>query len=219
MESLTSKTLTRKHRIARDGLDDNLNVRLHRSLSWLRPAESALDNECWDEAFVYYWISFNAIYSVEQHDRTVRSEKDIFSDFFVTIRGLDDHQTLYDWIWNGLTGSIHTLIKNKYVYRPFWDSLNDPEIDWKSQLEQSVRHFSFAFKRQDTIMILCIIFDRLYVLRNQIIHGNAARNSRRNRAQIRDGVKIMAFLIPVFIDLMIENPEAKWSAPTYPPIT
>jgi hypothetical protein len=46
----------------------------------------------------------------------------------------------------------------------------------------------------------------LYFLRNQLVHGGSAWNSEESRAQVRDGAAILAFLMPVFVDLMMDNP-------------
>lgn len=34
--------------------------------------------------------------------------------------------------------------------------------------------------------------------------------------QMRDGTAILAFLVPVFIDLMMDAPDQDWGAPFYP---
>ena len=60
------------------------------------------------------------------------------------------------------------------------------------------------------------VFDRLYVLRNQLVHGGATWNSSVNRDQVRDGTRILAFLVPLFIDLMMDNPDIAWGDPCYP---
>lgn len=60
------------------------------------------------------------------------------------------------------------------------------------------------------------MFDRLYVLRIQLVHGEATRNSAVNRAQVREGAAILAFLMQVFVELMMENPHSEWGRPFYP---
>ena len=61
-----------------------------------------------------------------------------------------------------------------------------------------------------------IIFDRLYVVRNQIIHGGATWGTGRNREQVRDGARIMALLVPVFVELIESNPkDINWDPPGY----
>jgi hypothetical protein len=68
----------------------------------------------------------------------------------------------------------------------------------------------------NTVRVLSILFDRLYVLRNQVLHGGATWNSSVNRNQVRDGARILGFLVPVFIDLMMDHPDEDWGAPHYP---
>ena len=215
-ESLAYNDLKEKHREVRDTLHENLNLRLHRSLSWLQRAENSYDENHLDEAFIFYWISFNAIYSAERAYKAGISEKDVFSDFFRTINEFDGHTKVYNAIWNRFSDSIRTLIKNEHVFQPFWEAFNQNDNHWEAKFHESQKQFNFAFTRQDMIMILCILFDRLYVLRNQLVHGGATWNSSKNRSQVRDGTNIMAFLVPIFIDLMMDNPDAEWPRPFYP---
>ena len=37
-----------------------------------------------------------------------------------------------------------------------------------------------------------------------------------NRRQVQDGARIMAFLSPLFVDLMMDNPDLEWGRPYYP---
>ena len=69
---------------------------------------------------------------------------------------------------------------------------------------------------RDTRTILSELFDRLYVLRNQIMHGGATWKGSVNRPQVRDGARIMAFLVPRFASLMMSNPRIDWGPPRFP---
>ena len=73
-----------------------------------------------------------------------------------------------------------------------------------------------AFAAQDTARTLSFVFDRLYVLRNQLVHGGATWDNRVNRGQVRDGASILGFLVPVFVDVMMDNPHEDWGRPFYP---
>ena len=77
----------------------------------------------------------------------------------------------------------------------------------------SARH---ALAQHDTPKLLSILFDRLYVLRNQLVHGGATWNSEVNREQVRDCAAILGCVLPVFIDLMMDHPEEDWPMPHYP---
>ena len=70
----------------------------------------------------------------------------------------------------------------------------------------------------DTATLLSIVFDRLYVLRNQLIHGEATWNSGVNRAQVKDGTHILLALVSVVIELMLRQPEADFGEILYPVI-
>lgn len=64
--------------------------------------------------------------------------------------------------------------------------------------------------------MLSIIFDRLYVLRNQLLHGGATWNSKINRQQVTDGGKILAKLIPAIISLLIDAEKIDFGDIMYP---
>lgn len=48
------------------------------------------------------------------------------------------------------------------------------------------------------------------------VHGGSTWNSGVNQAQVRDGAEILGFLMPVFIDIMKDNPNENWGKPFYP---
>ena len=65
-------------------------------------------------------------------------------------------------------------------------------------------------------VVLGIVFDRLYVLRNQLVHGGATWNSRANRSQVKDGANIMSAVVPVFVELMLDQPDVDFGEILYP---
>ena len=67
-----------------------------------------------------------------------------------------------------------------------------------------------ALSDSNSLSILNILFDRLYVLRNQIFHGNATWNSKVNRKQLEQCTDLLSEIIPIFIVIMIENPKVNW---------
>ena len=88
--------------------------------------------------------------------------------------------------------------------------------DWEDWFRASGRRVRRALEDRDTVRVLRLVFDRPYVLRNQIVYGGATWNSRVNRNQVRDGAAILAFLMPVFVDVMMDNPREDWGRPFYP---
>lgn len=145
-------------------------------------------------------------------------ERGAFEGFFAKLVALDADQQIYNAIWKQFSGPIRNLMQNRYVFNPFWQFHNgvDGFDDWEERFNASARSFAQAVQSTDTTRVLSFVFDRLYILRNQLIHGGATWNSAVNRAQVGDSAAILGFLMPVFIDIMMDNPDEDWGQPFYP---
>lgn len=200
---------------------DNLTLRLRRSVSWLGRAERELFEHRPpdpDAAFVFYWIAFNATCAEDSAHPAGTTEREKFNACFGRIVKLDDRHLIYDAIWERFSNEVRSCLDNRFVYEPFWKHYNgiDGYADWKDRFEREKRGIHRAFGRRDSVAVLRALFDRMYVLRNQIVHGGATHRSSVNRRQVRDGARIMAFLSPLFVDLMMDNPDLEWGRPYYP---
>ena len=210
--------LKHKQRALREGFAPDFGLRVHRALSWLNRAEQA--GEDLDARFLFLWIAFNAIYAADLDAEFDRAERDRFRGYFEQILSIDEGQQIYHAIWQEFADSIRVFITNPFVFQPFWKFHNGEagNEDWQARLGEENDRIVKAFARQDSLKLLEKLFDRLYVLRNQLVHGGASWGSRVNRGQLRDGTRILGFLVPVFIDLMMDNAELDWGRPYYPVI-
>lgn len=208
--------LKAKQRQLREGFAENLGLRIHRALSWLKRAEVDADDH--DAAFIFYWIAFNAAYAEDPQGISCTNERSTFGSYFAKIIALDCEHAIYDAIWDRFSAPIRLILDNKYTFQPFWHHHNRIAgyENWEEAFVRAKAGINRAMRERDTTLILSTLFDRLYVLRNQLIHGGATWNGRVNRAQVRDGAAIMAFLVPLFIELMMDNPEMAWGPPYYP---
>ena len=205
-----------------------LSLRVRRALSWLERAEVARDQDDRDVAFVLYWIAFNAAYgqtgSPMADDQPERNSQRVYID---KITALDD--TCYRALRtdDAFREMQYGLLANKFVYEPFWKHHNQVpgSQGWREGFDRSRRRVARELReiqrttihRQSrTAFVLSELFARLYTLRNQLLHGGATWNSSVNREQVTMGTTAIALLIPHFIDVMIENPDADWGAPRYP---
>ncbi|MDE2766043.1 MAG: hypothetical protein OXI25_06410 [Chloroflexota bacterium] len=112
------------------------------------------------------------------------------------------------------------LLLNQFVYQPFWNHYAGLGYDnWEYTFDASRRRVHEAIAKLDTLRVLNILFDRLYTLRIQLMHGGATWRSSVNRPQVEDGAAILTFLVPVFVRLMMEHPEVDWGPPDYPVVT
>ena len=188
---------------------DGLNHRLSRAVSWLGRAEK--ETEDLDAAFIFCWIAFNAMYFQPGYE----PEKDVFEKYLKKVSCLESER-ISDVVRN-LSSKIESLLDNKYVFEPFWKYHNglSEYSDWEQRFRKRKRERESAPWYKKTETTLCQLFDRLYALRNQLLHGGATWDSSVNRHQVTVGAKIMTTLTPHFIDVMIRHPDG-WGAPRYP---
>lgn len=215
-ESPAPARLKDKQRAIRQSFPENLALRVHRSISWLQRAEKESDDQ--DAAFIFLWIAFNSAYAEDIPEASPSGERTNFDAFFERILAVDVNHRIYDAIWDRFSHSIRLMLDNQFVFQPFWHFQNGIEgyEDWEDRFAKSKRKIGLALQNRDTRSILTTLFDRLYVLRNQLVHGGATWNSSVNRPQVQDGAAILGFLLPLFIDLMMDNPSIAFGAPYYP---
>ena len=214
MKPIDATELKARHRALRDGQAEVARVRLHRAISWLGRSEQ--ESEDPDARFIFQWVALNAAYAREfSQDESERSR---FHGFVDTLVGLDTTRSLHDALFRQFTGPIRTLVENKFVFEPFWEALrvHDSSNAWEARFAASRKAALAAIMGGDTARVLSIVFDRLYVLRNQLVHGGATWSSQVNRAQVRDGVAILGTLLPLVLAVMLEHAGHDFGDVLYP---
>lgn len=214
---IVSYGLKQKQRELREKFPEAFGLRIHRAISWVKRAELC-ENDA-DGKFIFLWIAFNAIYADEKEFHRISiGDRESFRTYFSKIVKLDPDNLIYNEIWSRFSGPVRTLMENQFVYNPFWQHHNSipGNANWAEQLEKSIVAFRNAFEKGDTVRVLEFIFDRLYVLRNQLVHGGSTWNSEVNRSQVGDAAQVAMFLIPAFINIMMEHPDGDWGNPFYP---
>ncbi|MCK8514983.1 HEPN domain-containing protein [Methylonatrum kenyense] len=199
---------------ASDRLSENQQTRLHRAISWIRRAEQEEDDP--DAAFIFHWIAFNAAYAQEFSQE--QTERATFAQFLQTLTAADPGQRLHAMLFERFSGPIRTLIDNKFVFEPFWRAMreHDSTDGWKRKFDADKKMALQNLMDNRTAETLRIVLDRLYVLRNQLLHGGATWNSSVNRQQVRDGAAIMASLVPIITELMIAAEDGRDVPIAYP---
>ena len=189
-------------------------IRLHRAISWLARSEQESSDS--DAQIIFLWISFNAAYA--KLFGFENTEREQLQKFIEKLVASDSGKRLQKSLFEQFSGPIRVLIENKFVFEPFWRDLreHDDSGRWISQFEESKKLALRAVMASQTEIVLSIVFDRLYVLRNQLIHGGATWNSKVNRSQVHDAVKILNSLIPIIIDLMLDHPDLEFGETLYP---
>jgi len=200
---LNHTALKARHRSERDAYTESFSTRIHRALSWLNRAEQESDDL--DARFIFLWISFNAAYANDFH-RPTFNERTKFDHFVGMVVKYDTDHQLDLVLWEEFPNSIRLLLDNQYVFAPFWDALHTDNQDaWRDSFERSKGTANRALGEQNSAVILEIVLDRLYVLRNQLVHGGATWNSGVNRSQVQDGCAIMGRIVPLLLSVMMDN--------------
>lgn len=214
MEVGIASALRERHRAIRDTQSEALAIRLHRAISWLAAAESSLHDN--DTRFIQLWIAFNAAYAGEFPNE--QRERQRVTDFVTRLINSDVQNRLHALLFKQFSGPIRLLIDNRYVYAPFWAALRDHDSSerWRIQFYASRKAAMDALLGSRLAELLTIVLNRLYVLRNQLVHGGATWNSNINRDQLRDGNALLGALVPVIITVMMETDAFEGDAIAYP---
>jgi len=208
--------LKHKKQELKETFSTNLSLRVHRALSWLERSEQCSSEDI-DAQFIFLWIAFNSAYACngEKHKRT---EAESYTQFIAKLVDLEQSQSIYKILWQTFPSSIRLLLNNQYVFQPFWDFHNGKieETEWQNKFSRAKKAANAALGNQDTVDLASNVLSRLYTLRNQLMHGGATYNSSANRAQLKDAVNIMKQVVPVIINVMMDNPNTLWGDAHYP---
>jgi len=210
----TGEVLKDRLKAAGEQVPEPTRIRLHRAISWLRRAEQETRDH--DARFIFLWIAFNAAYA--QEFGFEQPERELLRSFLSRLVKADRANTLHQVVFKEFTGPVRLLIDNKFVFDPFWRALRDHDSsqEWGERFMRDKRAALKAVVAKDTVKVLEVVFDRLYVLRNQLVHGGATWNGKVNRRQVTDGANLLHSLMPAIIGLMLEHPELEFGGIAYP---
>lgn len=211
---MNAGALKDQHRRVRDRQPEPLRVRIHRAISWLTRAEREADDP--DARYIFLWIAFNAAYASEFGFE--QAERQRVKQFIDKLLGLDTGGKLHHALFSQFSGPIRTLVENKHVFEPFWRALreHDGSGSWEASFVSSKKVAMKAVMGKETGTLLSIVLDRLYVLRNQLVHGGATWGGRTNRAQVKDGASILGTLVPIMLEVMMQAEGDEFEAIAYP---
>ncbi|WP_219999967.1 hypothetical protein [Halomonas sp. LBP4] len=128
-------------------------------------------------------------------------------EFLQRLSRLDEQNRLYELAWRRYPTAIRLLLNNRYVFQPYWDHQNGlaGSDDWEERFAAVRLAANAALAHHDTCTVLSIVIQRLYTLRNQLIHGGATWGSSVNREQLQDANGIMGDVVPVIIEILLDN--------------
>lgn len=193
---------------------ESTNIRLYRSVSWLICAEEQEKQP--DIAFLTHWIAFNALYAQDAESDLPSDERERFRAFIRKLARHDEDDRIHNILWQKYSGSLRNLIGNQYLFKPFWDHHRGLIRSWEPKFRQSNEEAEEHLGKRRVPEFLEIVLDRLYTLRNQIVHGGATYRSTVNRSSVNTGHRVMQLFLPAFIDIMMKHPGEDWGEVHYP---
>lgn len=239
---LKSKIDQLQARIDTLGDAPSLKHRLRRAVSWLARGDVEPDA---DARCIFLWIAFNAAYAVERKVELVMNDGDLTEaqrreSYFSALVPLDVNRRIYRVLVTELRSPVQDIMGNVYVYRGFWNSLTDRPFNWRDWpgrtrferdrtfVEERLAYTASRGSLQaqlranavvpngDVVAVLRTLFDRLNVLRNQLMHGCATQDGHLNRRQVDAGAMVLGPLMCEFLGVMIDHPKEDWGALAYP---
>ncbi|MCY4633569.1 MAG: HEPN domain-containing protein [Acidobacteria bacterium] len=204
--------------------------RVRRALSWLKKSRKAHSDV---ERFLYLWISFNAAYGhttengrsdTENGDGSC--EANMQRNFLLKICNQDGRKRLHEVVRDKeCVKAIHDVMNNKFIYEGYWTCVRAQKAVFDSR--ERFRDENKSVKRHTTPGLLSprdalpIVFQRLYTLRNQIVHGGVTARNGWGRKQLRAGSRAMEKVIPVVLKIMKTHidkdpPSNAWGDLRYP---
>lgn len=201
---------------SRNELSEMHATRLHRAVSWLSCAGGQKDDI--DLQLISLWISFNACYAIDEGGSESLAERFAFLRFVEKLVKHDVEKKIYAILWETYSGPVKALIKNPYVFHGFWAAKrqNSDDQTWQDEFNRLSVSALNSLSRQQVSELLAIVLDRLFVLRNQLLHGGATYKSKVNREQVKDGADLLGALMPTVVEIMLNAPEEDWGDIYYP---
>lgn len=203
--------------------------RMRRVLSWLKRADQETCDNDPTAHFIFLWIAFNACYG--KHEDYVSQNRNDLQNMlaFFSQLGTNSKNRLLKLVTENsddAENNVRKLLYNPYIDKRFWKAYEkNPKTAKESTdryLESDNKDFFAKIKDKqiDIEDILGKIFSCIYFHRNQLMHGSATWRTTDEedfRVQTKNCCAIMAKLMPIFVNAMLEHiDKEKWGGTIYP---
>ena len=189
---------------------------MRRAKSWLRKSKRARSNV---EKFIFLWIAFNAAYGTRCPFGSKRQKEiERLEKFFKDILRLDDENLIRKTLKSEYSnsGPVRRLLENEYVYPKYWEYVrNESTIFSRKKFKELADKVGEKLEWGSFSEALMEIFERLYTLRNQIVHGGVTYGRGLGGRQLRDGSRILGLLVPIILDVMRDDIRKRRDTPTW----
>jgi hypothetical protein len=198
-----------------NGLFQNWQIRVHRSLSWSKRAMAFADDQP-EARFLYLWIALNSLYSRWNNEKNAPDgDGPARRDFAATVCTMDG--TVVGQLMAQSRGLVRKLLENPFLSEVFWREPDNPKA--KGRATQDANYLERNLRNGDCRRLLEQVLERLFVLRGQMVHGASTGGSRLNRNSVKYSLQMLALLVPLIQQIVIEHGgNDDWPELCYPPI-
>ncbi len=204
-----------------------LPIRMHRAFSWMdaadqleastpvQPMTDAPDDQLADQRLILRWIALNAFYG-KWDAAALEPVKDATSlrEFLRQIGRLDE-DGLVAQVLTARRDNVVDVVSNRFIDQQFWRLLHQ---DRRFDARRSRNVIEKAYQIEDWNKIARELLNRIYLVRNQLVHGAATCNSKLNREVVLKCASVLRDLLVAFSVVIIDHGRYKdWGSLCYPP--
>ncbi len=191
--------------------NQSFSIRVWRALSWLERAQGMPPSDH-EGRFISAWIGFNALYGRTENDQPL-GDREAMGGFLNHIRRIDHDGRIRRAMFKRQL-QVFKLIEDKYLSNDFWQKRRNSEAIVKKELKDAMTRFGTS--RME--WVLQLLFQRLYVMRNQVFHGASTKGSSLNRRAIQRAANLLTELLAAMVIVMIEHGIGEdWGDVWFPP--
>jgi hypothetical protein len=223
-----------KNRLVDADENQDLCIRVHRSLSWMarveeleavgaeaepqpNPAFGPDPTTAWyDDALVMRWIGFNSLYGIWDEERK-EPARDLESctEFIKRVVDLDADEVIGDTLTEH-RDLVMSILDDGFLDRYFWKSPGEEKL---RKAQNAVRKGERLYAEGRLFVLTDFVVRRIYNLRCQMVHGAASRGGTINRESAQRCADLLGHLMPAFLRVVIDHgAEMDWGPLCYPPI-
>jgi hypothetical protein len=199
---------------ATNNVYQNWQIRVHRSLSWLKRGVEFGDGQP-EARFLFLWIAFNSLYSRWNAGRNAPdADTQARDDFLDRVCAMD--AGLVSAALHRHRGLIKRVLSDEYLSDVFWRDPDNPKV--RGWATEEAHHIDQHFKAHEYSKVLREVTGRLFVLRGQIVHGASTGGSRLNRTSLHYCLLMLEAIVPLIQHIVIEHGcNDDWPDLCYPP--
>ena len=163
--------------------------------------------------FIFYWIAFEAAFETQK-----RSDgKKLMERFIKTAVGKDEKK--FDKLFQRkeVYQNSLVLLNLRGTHEWFWQKPKSLKVkthrEWRQLFDKEIKEFP----KQNSCDRLCVVFNRLRVVRHQIFHGASSIEMSMGKEQVDAGFKVLSIVIPAFREAIEDSKgDTDWKPVPFP---